>query len=258
MAETLYTPRLTRPGIAIERGRNQVVTCPVYDGSTLTAPSTGTFKLYNPAGATVHSSTVSVASDTAEATVLSSEVVASNYGTGWSSEWVLTMPDGAPHTFREVAALCRVGSQRRVTPADLYRLEPYLNPAVRGAVWTETGEEQCIEAWLEIEHVMWGRGQRPWLVVNQASLRQVELHIALRMCYEALVSANRAAWSEKVARAVTNIDRAWSSTTLDYDLTGSGIVGASGVSARPSGWWAGGSAGRDDSYDYPNRFGWNP
>jgi hypothetical protein len=42
VAETVYTARLVEPGYAIERARNNTLTCPVYDGVTLTAPSSGT------------------------------------------------------------------------------------------------------------------------------------------------------------------------------------------------------------------------
>ena len=42
MAETVYTARLVEPGYAIERARNNTLTCPVYDGAMLAHPSAGT------------------------------------------------------------------------------------------------------------------------------------------------------------------------------------------------------------------------
>ncbi len=241
MAEVRYTPRLERPGLAIERGRDQVVTCPVYAGATLTAPASGVCTVRAPSAATVSTGEVSVASSVAEYTIEAADLASHGYGIGWSVEWVLTMPDGAVHTFREVAALCRVGSQPRVTPADLYRFEPYFDPAATNNVWTETGEEQCIEAYLEIEHKLWSDQRRPWLVVSQAALRLVEIRIALRNCCEAMASTGRETYRIKADRYGALANDAWAQVTLDYDQSEDGVADdpANRAGGTGSGWWGG-------------------
>ena len=110
------------------------------------------------------------------------------------------MGDGVVHTFRSEGAICRVAGQQRVTVADLYRLEPYLNPDSGGAVWSQNGVDQCIEAHLEVETELWLAGRRPYLVVSQAALRRIELLTALRMCCEALSTTGRQTFIDKAQR----------------------------------------------------------
>ena len=240
MAEVRYTPRLEAPGRAIERGRNQIITCPVYAGSTLTAPSSGTCTISSPT-ATVSTGAISVVSTVAEYTVTAADLADQDYGSGWSIDWALTMPDSAVHTFREEAALCRTASQQRVAPVDLYRREPYLDPASGGAVWSGDGADQCLEAHLEVEAELWVEGKRPYLIVSQNALARVELLTALRMVFEALSSTGRESFGEKARIYSEQARAAWRTTTLRYDLDGDGRVDADDQrrSARPSTVWLG-------------------
>ena len=138
MAETNYTPRLDLP-YAIERGRSQVITLSVYSGQALTAPASGTLTLFAADGSTASTGAVSIVSDVAEYTV--SGLTSYPYGDGWAVEWALTMPDGVVHTYRSDAALCRVAPQQTVCPADLYRLQPYLDASSRDT--SGTAREQA-------------------------------------------------------------------------------------------------------------------
>ena len=223
MAEAHYSARLERPGRAIERARTQVITCPVYAGATLTAPSVGTCTVSSDT-AVISTGAVSVVSSVAEYTVTSAELAGLNYGDGWSIEWALTMPDGAVHTFREEAALCRLASQQRITPADLYQIEPYFNPASSQKVWIETGADQCWEAHLEVEESLWAEGRRPYLIVSQSSLRALELLTALRLCCEAMASTGRETYRVKADRYAERLRETRSRTTLQYDADGDGRV----------------------------------
>jgi hypothetical protein len=153
MAETVYTPRLDLP-YAIERGRAQVITLSVYSGATLTAPASGVLTLYAPDGSTASTGAVAIVSDVAEYTV--SGLTSYAYGEGWAVEWALTMPDGVVHTYRSDAALCRVAPQQTVCPADLYRLQPYLDSSSAGAISSETWVDQCREAYVELQRRLWG------------------------------------------------------------------------------------------------------
>ena len=158
MAETTYTPRLDLP-YAIERGRSQVLTLSVYSGATLTAPRSGTLTLYTPDGTSASTGAVSIVSDVAEYTV--SGLTSHPYGDGWAVEWALVMPDGVTHTYRSDAALCRVAPQQTVCPADLYRLQPYLDASSTGAISSETWVDQCREAYIELQRRLWSRGRPP-------------------------------------------------------------------------------------------------
>jgi hypothetical protein len=238
MAETRYTPRLDLP-YAIERGRSQVITLSVYSGSALTAPSSGTLTLYAPDGTSASSGSVSIVSDVAEYTV--SGLTSYDYGEGWAVEWALTMPDGVAHTFRNDAALCRVAPQQSVTPADLYRREPYLDASSTGAVASETWVDQCLEAYVELQRRLWSRGRRPWQIVDQAALRQAELLLALSYAYRALASRDTSGTARDQAEHYhAESRRSWAAVTVRYDLDDDGAIeGDERTAVKPASVWLG-------------------
>jgi hypothetical protein len=242
MAETAYTPRLDLP-YAIERGRSQVITLAVYSGASLAAPSSGTVTIYAPDGASASTGSVAVVSDVAEYTV--SGLSDYDYGDGWAVEWALTMPDGVVHTFRSDAALCRVAPQQTVCPADLYRLQPYLDASSTGAISSETWVDQCLEAYVELQRRLWARGRRPWQIVDQASLRQAELMLALSYAYRALASRDTSGTARDQAEHYhAEAGRAWNRVTIRYDLDGDGSIDSGELTAaRPATIWLG-STGR--------------
>lgn len=236
MAETVYTARLVEPGYAIERARNNTLTCPVYDGVTLTAPSSGTCTVRTTDGS-ISTGAVSVVGSVAEYTITSAQMAGLSYSDDVTVEWALTMPDGVVHTFRAEGAICRVSGQQRVAPVDLYRLEPYLNPASAGSVWSQSGADQCIEAHLEVETDLWLAGRRPYLVVSQSALRRVELLTALRMCCEALATTGRQTYADKAQRYTEQLRATKAAATLHYDTDGDGRIddAAHRSSAHPGG-----------------------
>ena len=241
MAETRYTPRLDLP-YSIERGRSQVIQCAVYAGATLSAPTSGTCTLYAPAGQAA-TGAVSIVSDIAEFTV--SGLTSYSYGEGWAVEWALLMGDGATHTFRTSAALCRTAPQQTITPADLYRREPFLDPSGAGAISSETWADQCLEAHLELERRLWQRGRRPWQIVDQPSLRQAELLLALSYAYRALAARDTSGTAaEQAQHYAKEAYHAWNRVTIRYDTDGNGTVDDTRrTNARPSSVWLG-STGR--------------
>ena len=223
MAETRYAARLVDPGFAIERGRDNVLTCPVYAGATLTAPSSGTCTVRTEDGV-ISTGAVVIAGSVAEYTITAAQMTGLTYSDDVSVEFALTMPDAVVHTFRSEGAICRVSGQQRVTPADLYRLELYLDPASGGAVWSQTGADQCIEAHLEVETELWLAGRRPYLVVSQSALRRVEMLTALRMCCEALSTTGRQTFVDKAARYTQLLAQTKQQATLQYDVDGDGRI----------------------------------
>lgn len=237
MAETRYTPRLDLP-FAIERGRTQTITCPVYSGATLTAPASGTCTVYAP-DKTATSGAVTISGSVAEFAV--SGLAEFSYGEGWAVEFALVMPDGVTHTFRNSAALCKVAPQQAISPVDLYRREPYLDPTSSGAVASEDWSGQCIEAHLELERRLWARGRRPWQIVDQPSLRQCELLLALSYAYRALAARDTSGTALQQAEHYhASAERSWSRVTVRYDLDDDGrIDDAQRTAARPACVWLG-------------------
>lgn len=225
MAETRYAARLVDPGFAIERGRNNVLTCPVYDGAALAHPTSGTCTVRTVDGVISSGAcTVGAPTHIAAYTITAADMDGLNYSDDVSVEFALVMPDGVTHTFRSEGAICRVAGQQRVAPVDLYRLEPYFDPSSAGAVWSQNGVNQCVEAHLEVETELWLAGRRPYLVVSQAALRRVELLTALRMCCESLATTGRQTFIDKAARYAEQLARTKQLATLQYDEDGDGQI----------------------------------
>jgi len=225
MAETRYAARLVDPGYAIERGRDNTITCPVYDGASLAHPSSGTCTVRTTDGVlSTGAATVGGPTHIAAYTVPASAMSGLDLSDDVSVEWALVMPDGVTHTFRSGGAICRVAGQQRVAPVDLYRLEPYFDPDSTGAVWSQNGVNQCVEAHLEVETELWLAGRRPYLVVSQPALRRIELLTALRMCCEALSTTGRQTFIDKAERYAAMVQRVKQQATLTYDVDGDGRI----------------------------------
>jgi len=237
MAETRYAPRLDVP-FAIERGRSQTLQCPVYSGATLAAPSSGTCTVYSPSESAV-SGAVTITDSVAEYAVTG--LGSYDYGDGWAVEFALVMPDGATHTYRNTAALCKVAPQQAVVPADLYRREPYLDPTSAGAVASEDWSGQCLEAHLELQRRLWARGRRPWQIVDQSALRQCELLLALSYAYRALTARDTSGTALTQAEHYhAEQARAWARITVRYDADGDGMVDSVDLTpAKPATIWLG-------------------
>lgn len=237
-----YSARLPLP-FAIERGRANLLQCPVYRNGALSAPTSGTFTLRDPGGVEIVSAgAVTVTGSIAERSIASALLTGSPYGAGWTTEWALLMGDSVVHTFRCGAQLVRVAPHPVVTDADLFRRSSALNPSGAAPITSLSHFQDYIdEAWVEISRRLLEGGHRPWLVVDSTELREPHLLLSLALIYEDLATRLSSAYLEQGKMFRGQYRDAWSSVRLTVDRS-DGTTGVSGDPKRGSqagGWWLG-------------------
>lgn len=212
-ADTRYAARLALE--QIERGRANLVKCPVYRSGALAAPSAGTVTLYDPAGvAVVNAALVTVTASVAEYSIASAVVSSYSYGDGWGIEWALTMPDGVVHTFRTDAAIVRRMLYPVVSDIDLFDRIPALDPADSAPITSATTyQDRLDEAWRMLLRRLQTDGHLPWLVVDSHALREVHLALTMHLIFRDLATRGGGAdyyadeamrWGQEYAAAYRN------------------------------------------------------
>ncbi len=127
MSATLYTARLTGPTL-LEKGRDTVITCPVYRDNALVAPSAVAVSIWTAAGAPV----VAAAAGTVSGSIATYTVAAAStsglaYGADWRIEWSLTLA-GVVEVIQTDAALVRNAIRSPIADTDLFSREPLAEP----------------------------------------------------------------------------------------------------------------------------------
>lgn len=217
--ENQYLPRFEYPEL-LEKGRNNLVVCPVYRNGAIAAPSSGTLTVYDAAGNVVATPSVSITGSVATATITSASLSSKSYEEHWRLEWVLTISSVA-YTYRKEAALVRVALAPVVTDADILRRHPGLDDLLPTS---NTGfQDQILEAWAEIQQRLYSKGRRPQLIASPSAFRTAHLYLALAITFEGFHQhASSQAYQETAARYWERFEHAWKelSTSLDYDEDG--------------------------------------
>lgn len=238
MAEVIYSTGIELP-YAIERGRSNLIRCPVYRSGALVAPTSGTCTVYDATGTSVSSGAVTVTGSVAEYEVAS--LSTKPLGDGWRVEWALLMPDTVTHTFRASAALVRTVPHPEVSDRDLFRRSSALNPSGSAAITSlSTFQDYISEAWTEVQRRLLQAGKRPWLVVDSTELREPHLLLSLALIYEDLSTRLNAAYSEQAKMYRAQFEDAWRRVRLAYDTDDDGTADGPKKGARRPGFWMGG------------------
>lgn len=184
MAETLYSARLAGPTI-LEKGRINIVACPVYREGLVVAPSGGTLTIWSGAGTVVVDGaavTIDPTTGHAQYSVQVATLSSQAYSDGWRLEWSLAMPDGVTHVFRASGSLV----YRRLYPVicdeDLYGRHNDLR--ARRPKGRTSHQGAVDEAWAVIEARLVKSGRRPYLILDPTALRDVHLALALALVFE--------------------------------------------------------------------------
>ena len=184
-SETIYTARLIGPEI-IEAGRDNVVSCPVYNAGAIVAPSAGTLTIYNSQNVAVSAGSVTFPGGVAQATVTASALSAYQPGDGWRFEWALTI-SSVVYTFRRDGSLVYRRLYPVVTDVDLMRSHTDL---ARRMPSTEASYQDYLdEAWARIESQLINTGKRPWLVMAPSALRDVHVYQTLVLIFRDFANA---------------------------------------------------------------------
>lgn len=171
----------------IQRGRQTVVKFPLRRGSSLQAPTAGTFTLVDPDGNTVTTGSVTISGSVAQYT-LSSSVLASTLaiGEGYQEVWTLTLADGTVRTYDWEAAIILRPFFPVVAQTDLEGEYPLLDQQ-RGSLITDW--QGFIDAgWKEIMTRLIAEGAFPYRIKSPSAFRSAHLNLALAKIWRFLAS----------------------------------------------------------------------
>jgi hypothetical protein len=237
-SETTYTARFIGPEI-LEAGRNNVVSCPIYNAGALVTPASGVLTIYDPQNVAISAGSVTVVGGVAQATVTASALSANQPGDGWRFEWALTI-SGTAYTFRRDGSLVYRRLYPVVTDADLLRSHTDL---ARRMPTTETSYQDYLdEAWARIESQLINTGKRPWLIMAPSALRDCHTYQTLVLIFRDFATGGpgSAEW-EMMLHYEALLERAWG--VLSYpqcEPTTGKAEGTPGARTSPTGtMWAG-------------------
>lgn len=216
LAETRYTARFEFADL-LERGRDNVVTCPVYFEGALVAPASGTVEVFDNGGNSVATPAVAIIANVSTATVTAASLTAEGFAQGWRIEWALTI-GGVVFNFRNEAALVRNQLYPVITDVDLLRHHPdltALRPSDRPSMQLEIEE-----AWAMIQTMLYEAGNRPNLVVNPGAFRTAHKWLALSIVFDGMADGPQGTddrFAERAKDYSQRFERAWDKVAWRFD-----------------------------------------
>lgn len=222
--DTLYSARFLLPEY-LERGRANLIQCPVYRDGALVAPSSGTVSVFKPdQTAIVNAQSVSVTGSVAQYSVTAGTLPASlELEEGYLVEWSLAMPDGVTHIFRNEGALARRRLYPVISDIDLIRRHSDLS-ALRPSTLSSY-QDYLDEAWASLEARLIGEGQRIYLIMSPSALRDVHLFKTLELIFvDFHQSTGAGKYMELASHYGKEYGRSWSRLNFIYDRDQDGAV----------------------------------
>lgn len=224
------------------QGRDNALSCPLWQSGALVAPSSGTVSIYDPANtAIVNAAAVTVAGNVATYTVPAATLPASlSRGMGWRVEWTLTVASVAS-VYRNSAGLVKCALAPVITDADLYRRKSGLDPSGGAPLSSLTTFQSFIdEAWVTLVGKLVGKGNLPHLVMEPSALREPHLLLTLALIFEDFATRLSETHRETADRYMDRFEKAWSELAFEYDTSDSGQSdGRRKRSASPTLWLGG-------------------
>lgn len=183
-AASYVTARFLTPDYLVQ-GRQQTITCPLYQSGALVAPGSASVIIYDAAGAVVVSDGAEIEDDIASFVVLAAVVPSTlPRGMGWRVEWTMTTGSNV-RTYRNSAGLIRAELAPVVTDLDLFRRESGLDPAGSAPLSTlATFQPFLDEAWVTILGRLVSKGNLPHLIMEPTALREPHLLLTLHLIFE--------------------------------------------------------------------------
>jgi len=206
----------------IVRAKTQTLECPVYSGSTLTAPSSGTVTIYEGSTVLVDAAAVTITADIAiyslgAATIPTTLSLSDN----WLIVWELVI-GGETHTFQRTAALVRRELHPVVTPADVSALHQDASSLLASG---QTLADFLDQAWDMLQRRLLAVGRRPYLVLSDFALFDSHRHLAAYLLFnDAASSVGDGRWAERAEHHLDRYEQEWSRLSLTYDMDEDGLV----------------------------------
>jgi hypothetical protein len=196
MSSTAYQARFAGPTL-IEKGRDTVITCPVYLSGALVAPSVVVVSIWTAASApVVVAASGSVVGSIATYTVAAATTSGLSYGADWRIEWTLTL-SGVAEVIQTDAALVRNAIRNPVTDLDLYAREPALNPSGSAPIHSLSNFQTFLDdAWKTLLNRLLSDGQYPWKMPSAAVVREAMLALTLHRVYQSFTTGLNEAYGK--------------------------------------------------------------
>jgi len=218
------------------RNADNVVTLPVYvSGMAVTAPSSGTFTLYDQSKIAISTGAVTVTGGIATYTVPSASLPTTlSLSWWWQEEWTLTFGDGHVEIFRRDAYLCLRLLHPVVTEpmlvrrvADLQNLRP---PTLT------TWQTYIDEAWGTINRYLLQEGKRPYLAMNDYAFTEWHLAMTLGLIFRDLSTyMSDGRYKERADAYDKQAEDARDAIRLEYDMVEANqrVAASPSIPARP-------------------------
>ena len=202
-----------------ERGQENALRCPMYQNGALVAPTSSTVTIRSADG-TVQVSAVNAPITSSVAGYTYTPATTLALGDRWVVEWKHQITGHGEVTVRNDAALCRVRLTCPVTPTDLYKLAPALDPSGSAPVTAQEvddHDEVVGDAWAEVQRWLLTQGRRPYLVLGAHALFDLTRYIALERIFRGLAHRAPEAYGPDADRYHELARTARESVTLTYD-----------------------------------------
>ena len=220
--DTLYTARFFGPEL-IERGRDNLIQCPVYVDGALAAPSSGTVSVFNASNeAKVNAAAVTVTGSIAQYTITAATIASLPLEDGWRVEWSLVMPDGVTHVFRRMAALVRRALYPVITDTDLTDLHSDLTTLRPAGL--SSYQSYISTAWRDLMDMLREQGNFVYLIMEPSSFRRVHIYHTLEIiCRDFSTSYGEGSkWDSLAQPYGEKFLNAWGNLQFRYDVDRSG------------------------------------
>ncbi len=245
------TPVAFRSDLSVElfeRGVDTVLRLrPARAGSAIT-PTSATVTITDASGTVVVSAaaaTCTAGSGMAVYTLTAATTASLALGEGWTLTWSVLLPgETVARSHRLEAALVRARLYPVVSDQDLFRRVSSLDPSNSARITKiEDYSPYLDDAWAIVQDRLVAKGDRPWLILSPASLREVHLVTTLQLVFEDLASRLNVAYADRALEYKTQARDAWTDVRFVYDRSDSGKVASADAGRKGAGGsvWLGGA-----------------
>lgn len=199
----------------LERGRLNVLSCPLWQDGALVEPSSGTLTVWDGTGAKQLDAVVVTV--TAKVATYSYTPAASiDWGESWRFEWTLTV-GGVVDVYRNDGSLVRNVLHPVLADADLFRRHRGLDPNGSSPISTLVNyQDYRDEAWATIQLRLINEGNRPNLILGPSALRDSHLALTLALVFEDFATSLNETYAERATDYRTRYQEAWSDLRFSY------------------------------------------
>jgi hypothetical protein len=208
----------------LERGRAQEVRQPVELGGDVVAPTAGTYRLYDISGDLLLEDSATVGSDKVIAyTIGASDLPATlAFGSGYTEEWELTMPDGSTRKPRRLVIVARKALDMPVGDSDMDNEYVGLS-GIRGASLS-TYQAAREQAWGKILRRLTREGAWSHLAYGSAEFYDVALALSLAKLFRGLYArTGDVRWLNEARDQEAAYEREWKRLAVVWDRDEDGV-----------------------------------